>query len=317
MLDVHRLRLLRELHRRGTLAAVAAALGYSPSAVSQQLSLLEAEAGVPLLEKVGRGVALTAAARVLVGHADAVLAQLERAEADLAALHDDVTGTLRVASFQSVLFVLVPAALTRLARSHPALRVEIGQHEPGPAFSLLAAHDVDLVLGEEYPGYPQPRAADADDEDLVLDELRLAVPREGPWSGARSLADVAGAPWVVEPLGTEPGAWGVAECRRAGFEPDARISSPDVLLHVRLVETGHVVALLPDLAWAGRRPALRLVDLPTRPARRLFTRVRRGAAGRPAVRAFRRALREAAAEVGAGVAPGVTLTPGRRAAGPR
>ncbi|WP_375791724.1 LysR family transcriptional regulator [Kineococcus radiotolerans] len=316
MLDVHRLRLLRELHRRGTLAAVAAALGYSPSAVSQQLSQLEAEAGVPLLEKVGRGVALTAAARVLVGHADAVLAQLERAEADLAALHDDVTGTLRVASFQSVLFVLVPAALTRLARSHPALRVEIGQHEPGPAFSLLAAHDVDLVLGEEYPGYPQPRAADADDEDLVLDELRLAVPREGPWSGARSLADVDGAPWVVEPRGTEPGAWILAECRRAGFEPDVRISSPDVLLHVRLVETGHAVALLPDLAWAGRRPALRLVDLPARPARRLFTRVRRGAAERPAVQAFRQALREAAAGVAAGPAAG-SATPGRTARGPR
>jgi DNA-binding transcriptional LysR family regulator len=303
VLDVHRLRLLRELHRRGTLAAVAVALNYSPSAVSQQLSLLEAEVGVPLLEKVGRGVALTAPARLLVGHADAVLAQLERAEADLAALHDDVTGTLRVASFQSVLFALVPAALTLLTQRHPSLRVELSQREPDPAFSLLAAHDVDLVLGEEYPGYPQPRAVDADDEDLLLDELRLALPLEGPWSGARNLRDVAGAPWVVEPRDTEPGMWCLAECRQAGFEPDARISSPDVLLHVHLVETGHAVSLLPDLAWAGRRPALRLVDLPGHPVRRLFTRVRRGAAGRPAVQAFRQALREAAVSAADGPRP--------------
>ncbi|MFD0481625.1 LysR substrate-binding domain-containing protein [Kineococcus sp. GCM10028916] len=303
VLDVHRLRLLRELDRRGTLAAVAAALNYSPSAVSQQLSLLEAEAGVVLLEKLGRGVTLTAPARVLVGHADAVLAQLERAEADLAALHDDVTGTLRVASFQSVLFALVPAALTLLAQQHPALRVELSQQEPEPAFSRLAAHDVDLVLGEEYPGYPQRRGGDTDDEDLLLDELRLALPRTGPWSRARRLADVADAPWVVEPRDTEPGLWSLAECRRAGFEPDARISSPDVLLHVHLVETGHAVALLPDLAWAGRRPELRLVDLPGHPARRLFTRVRRGAAGRPAVQAFRASLREAAVSAAGGPRP--------------
>nr|WP_246315116.1 LysR family transcriptional regulator [Kineococcus aurantiacus] len=299
-MDVHRLRLLRELHRRGTLAAVAAAMSYSPSAVSQQLSQLEAEAGVPLLEKRGRGVVLTPAARLLVAHADAVLSQLERAEADLAALSREVSGVLRVASFQTVLFALVPGALTLLAARHPALRVVIDHREAEPAFSALAARDVDLVLGEEYPGLPHPRAADVDEEDLVHDALRLAVPATGPWSGVSRLEDLAGAPWVLEPVDTDPGRWVLARCRQAGFEPDVRVQTPDALLHVHLVETGHAVALLPDLSHAGRRPALRFADLPGHPARRLFTGVRRGAAGRPAVRAFRDALREVAREVAAG-----------------
>ncbi|PRY12069.1 LysR family transcriptional regulator [Kineococcus rhizosphaerae] len=297
MLDVHRLRLLRELHRRGTLAAVAAALSYSPSAVSQQLSQLEAEAGVPLLEKLGRGVVLTPAARLLVEHADVVLAQLEQAEADLAALAGEAVGTLRVASFQTVLFALVPDALTALAAAHPALRVVIDHREVEPAFSALAARDVDLVLGEEYPDAPHPRSASVHEEDLVHDELRVAVPLTGPWAGARALEDLAGAPWVLEPVGTDPGRWALARCRRAGFEPDVRVQTPDALLHVHLVETGHAVALLPDLSHAGRAPRVRVIDLPEHPARRLFTGVRRGAADRPAVRAFRSALRQVAQEV--------------------
>ncbi|MEZ0163280.1 LysR family transcriptional regulator [Kineococcus sp. LSe6-4] len=294
MLDVHRLRLLRELDRRSTLAAVAAALGYSPSAVSQQLSQLEVEAGVALLEKVGRGVVLTPAARVLVRHADVVLAQLERAEADLAALDGEVAGVLRVASFQTVLFALVPRTLSLLAERFPALRVVIDHREPATAFSALAARDVDLVLGEEYPDRPHPRSAEVDEEDLVHDRLRLAVPTGGPWAGATRIEDLAAAAWVLEPEGTDPGDWALARCRRAGFEPDVRIRTPDALLHVHLVETGHAVALLPDLVRAGPL-RLRVVDLPEAPTRRLFTGVRRGAGGRPAVRAFRTALREVAA----------------------
>jgi DNA-binding transcriptional LysR family regulator len=302
VLDVHRLRLLRELDRRGTLAAVAAALGYSPSAVSQQLSQLEVEAGTTLLERVGRGVVLTPAARVLVQHADLVLAQLEQAETDLAAMAGEVTGVLRVASFQTVLFALVPRTLTLLTERFPALRVVIDHREAAPAFSALAAHDVDLVLGEEYPDRPNPRPAEVDEEDLLHDRLRLLVPATGPWAGASRIEDLSTASWVLEPQGTDPGDWALARCRRAGFEPDVRIRTPDALLHVHLVETGHAVALLPELALAGR-PRLRVVDLPEDPTRRLFTGVRRGAGGRPAVQAFRAALREVAADRAVGRSP--------------
>jgi DNA-binding transcriptional LysR family regulator len=292
VLDVHRLRLLRELDRRGTLAAVARALSYSPSAISQQLAQLETETGVLLLDHVGRGVRLTAQARILVRHTEAVLERLELAEAELAASLTEVTGTVRVASFQSVMLALVPAALSLLAEQHPRLRIEISQQEPAPAFAGLLAHDFDLVLGEEYPEQPQPRLPGVDEEDLVDDEIRLALPPRGPWSHRPAgLADLADAPWVLDPADLAPGRWARALCRRAGFEPDVRFDSPDLLLQVHLVETGHAVALLPDLLWTERRHTLQLRHLPGRPTRRLFTGVRRGAARHPAVRAVRDGLR--------------------------
>jgi DNA-binding transcriptional LysR family regulator len=291
MLDIHRLRLLRELDRRGTLAAVARALSYSPSAISQQLTQLEAETGATLLEHVGRGVRLTEQARILVRHTEAILERLELAEADLARSMTEVTGTLRVASFQSVMLALVPAALSLLAVRHPGLRVQITHREADSAFAGLLAHDFDVVLGEEYPGLAQPRTPGVDEEDLTYDEMRFAVPPEGPWSRA-ALDQLAEAPFVFDPADIAPGQWARNMCRSAGFEPDVRFASGDLLLQVRLVETGHAVAFLPDLLWTDRSAGtVRLHHLPGRPRRRLFTGVRSGAGQQPRVRAFREALR--------------------------
>lgn len=117
--DVHRLRILREVRLRGTLAAVASALGYSPSAISHQLSILELETGATLLESVGRGVRLTPTALALVTHAENVLRELVRAEATVAAHRTDVVGTVRVATFQTAAWALVPAAVRSLAERHP------------------------------------------------------------------------------------------------------------------------------------------------------------------------------------------------------
>lgn len=300
MLDVHRLRLLRELERRGTLKAVAEALSYSPSAISQQLSQLEAETGVALLEPAGRGVRLTAQARILVAHTEIVLERLELAEADLRASLTEVGGTLRVASFQSVLLALVPAALTLLAEQHPSLRVEITHEEAGPAFAGLLAHEFDVVLGEEYPGLPQRPIEGVQTQLLALDELLLAVPTHGP--NARGgddadapvrLTDLADVPWALDPDDIPAGQWARTLCRSAGFEPDIRFASPDLLLQIHLVETGHAVALLPGLLLGtDRGHGMRVSRLPGRPHRRLMTGVRAGAARHPAVRAFRNALRQ-------------------------
>lgn len=290
MLDVHRLRLLCELDRLGTLAAVAKALNYSPSAISQQLSLLEKETGVVLLERVGRGVRLTPRGRILVGHGRAILERMEQAEAELAATMTNVTGTLEVASFQSVLLALAPGALSDLSTEHPGLRIQINQVEAEPAFAGLLAHRYDVVLGEDYPGMPLPRMTGIDEEDLLHDEMRLAVPASGPWHRER-LADLADAPFVFDPAGVVPGQWARFTCRNAGFEPDVRFVSGDLLLQVRLVETGHAAAFVPDLLWMDRpRGDLELHHLPGRPRRRLYTGVRSGSAAQPAIRAFRKAL---------------------------
>jgi DNA-binding transcriptional LysR family regulator len=311
MLDVHRLRLLCELDRRGTLAAVARALSYSPSAVSQQLSQLEAETGVTLLEPAGRGVRLTAQARILVDRAGEVFEGLEQAEAELRASLTEVRGTLRVASFQSVLLALVPVVLTGLAERHPGLRVEITQEEAGEAFAGLLAREFDIVLGEEYPGAAHPPVAGAPTQPLARDELFIVVPDHGPFARAAAdgipvtLSDLADVPWILDPDDTPAGHWARNACREAGFEPDVRYSGADLLLQLHLTERGHAVAMLPGLLLtAVPAPAARIRALPGRPHRSLTTGVRAGAAGDPAIRAFRSALRDAIRAAGLGSAAG-------------
>ncbi|MBP2406829.1 HTH-type transcriptional regulator GltC [Streptomyces netropsis] len=291
MFDLHRLRLLRELKHRGTLAAVAAALSYSPSSVSQQLSVLEKEVGVPLLEPVGRRVRLTEQGEILVAHTEAVLERLEQARAEVAGSLTGLTGTLRLAAFQTAALTLIPPTLTLLRTAHPALRVHVTEAEPEAALPALRARDFDLVIAEEYPGHPHPRHPELEEVDLSRDTLRLALPAgagEGP----------SGRPWVMEPEGTPARRWAMALCRDAGWEPDVRYESTDMLLHLRLVEQGHAAALLPDLLWCGRKPTVPLLELPGgRRSRRLFTVVRCGSSRHPAVLACREALARAARDL--------------------
>lgn len=294
MLSVSRLRVLRELHRLGTLAAVARALSYTPSAVSQQLAQLEREAGIPLLEHVGRGVRLTAEAQRLVEHTEVVLARLELAESELAGAHPATHGVLRVASFPSVVLSLIPRALTMLAASHPELVVEVTQREVEPAYAGLLAHDFDVILGEEYPGFPDAVIDGVDRADLVDDALRLAHPSSGPFAGATRLEQLKDAPWTLDPVDTALGRWALATCRAAGFEPRVRFESPDPLLHAHLVRTGHAVAFLPELIAAQHLGDARLLPLPGSPSRTLYTAVRTGRLRHPAIVAFREALAEAA-----------------------
>lgn len=297
VLNVMRLRMLCELHRRGTLAEVAQALSYTPSAVSQQLSLLERETGVTLFERVGRGVRLTDDAVGLVAHAEAVLARLEQAESELAAAQPQIRGTLRVASFQSVVVELAPPALTLLAERHPQLRVEISHREVGPAYSALLSHQFDVILGEEYPGLPDEIRVGVDRADLVRDRLCLAVPATGPWASVPTvLADLRAAPWALDPADSPTGAWGRAVCRAAGFEPPIAFENSDPLLQAHLVSSGHAVAFIPALIAGRHQGGVQLIGLPGDPHRTLHTAVRDGRAAHPAVRAFRAALAEVASE---------------------
>ena len=276
MLDLRRLRLLRELARRGTITAVAEALSYSPSAVSQQLTALEKETGVRLLEPAGRRVRLTPQADLLVAHTQVLLEDMERAEAELAQSLN-----------QTAVLALVPHALSQLARQHPSLRVEVTELEPELALPALIAGEFDLVLCEEYPGFPLPRPRETERHDLLTDELRLITPAR--WN-EQSLASLASRPFVLEPVGTTARQWATAACRQAGFEPDARYTTTDLQIHLRLVESGLAAALLPDLSGAGNRQDVTAHRLAGRPSRQIFTTVRSGAARHPKVQAFTTAL---------------------------
>jgi len=294
MLDVRRLRLLVELSRRGTLAAVAEALSYSPSSVSQQLALLEREAGVPLLVQVGRRVQLTPQALVLVEHGKAVLDRLEEAEADVARSLTAVGGTVRIAVFQSAAHAMVPQALTLLRTEHPALRVEVTEREPDAGLFEVSARDFDLVIAEQYPGHTRAHRDDLDRVHLAADAIRLALPAHPARSGTIGLAAASAMPWVLEPQGTASREWAEQLCREAGFEPDVRFETADLMAHIRLIRSGNAVGLLPDLVWAGEAPSVTLVDLPGHPEREVFSSTRLAAASRPAVVACRDALARAA-----------------------
>ncbi|WP_306912482.1 LysR substrate-binding domain-containing protein [Arthrobacter sp. B3I9] len=307
MLDVRRLRLLRELKIRGTLAEVAEALQYSPSSVSQQLALLEKEAGVVLLRKTGRRVQLTPQAEVLVAHTAQLLETLEQAEADLAASLTTVTGTVRIAVFQSAALALMPDALTRMLTSYPEVRIEMTQREPETALHETWARDFDLVIAEQYPGHAAPRYAELDRIRLTEDAIRLAAPPSSPSRPAvNSLADTAELAWVMEPRGAASRHWAEQACRSAGFEPDVRFETADLQAQIRLIESGNAVALMPDLVWTGRGTTAQLIRLPGDPHRTVFTSARRSGAKRPAILATREIL----AETAASISPATASPPG-------
>ncbi|MBN9183132.1 MAG: LysR family transcriptional regulator [Microbacterium sp.] len=301
MFDLRRLRLLHELALRGTLSAVAEALSYSPSTISQQLAQLEKEAGVPLFAPDGRRVRLTEHGMMLAAHAERALDLDERARAELESL--DVAGpggagagaagiaptTVRVAVLQTAVPSVLPDAMTLLSRRAPRVRLEVAQVPPEEGLFELSARRFDLVIAEQYPGHTRAHRAGLEREVLGVDPIRLALPPDDPATELAGLRDRA---WIMEPEGTAARQWATQQCRAAGFEPDVRFEIADLTAHVRLIAAGHAVGVLPDLVWAGGVPGVRLVDLPGAPARELFTAARESSTDRPSIRSVRDALRD-------------------------
>jgi DNA-binding transcriptional LysR family regulator len=294
MLDLRRLRLLRELSQRGTIAAVADALQFTPSAVSQQLAMLEREAGVPLLERAGRGVRLTDAALVLVEHAEALLERAALAEADLAAAAGTVMGRGRIAGFQSVIVHIAIPAVEALGRDAPRLRCEVVEAEPEQALPALALGDLDLVLGDEWQHQPWRLPAGLERHELLRDPVRLVMP-----AGHRAvrLGDLADEAWVTGHPGMAWEEMTRRTCRElGGFEPDIRHRANDATIALALVARGKAVTLLPELPLAGRE-----LDVAVRPigeiSRAIFAVTRAADVARPSTQALLAAVRDAAASI--------------------
>lgn len=296
MLDVQRLRLLRELADRGTIAAVAAALGYTASAVSQQLGTLEREAETSLLARTGRGVTLSPAGHALVRHADAVLAELERAEATLAAMRGTVAGPLRIGAYPTAARAVLPAALKTLARAHPDLDPAVREIDPAEVGAALRGGTLDVALVHVYDLAPGAPETGLDQAAVFVEDLHLAAPRS--WS---PLAPAAGvvvgwreAPWIIAPATTACGAMTRRVCADAGFSPRIRHVIDDFSAALELVAIGAGVALIPDLGIERRPRTVRFTAVPLR--RRTLAACRAGAGGHPAIVAFVAALRDAAGE---------------------
>ena len=300
MLELRRLRLLRELSERGTIAAVADALQFTPSAVSQQLAILEREVGVPLLERAGRGVRLTDPALVLVEHADALLERAALAEADLAAAAGTVTGRGRIAGFQSVSLRLALPAMEALARDAPRLRCELIEAEPEQALPALALGDVDLVLGDEWQHQPWRLPAGLERHELLRDPVHLILPARHPAARRHKdtvpLAELAGEAWTTGHVGMAWEELTQRTCREhGGFDPDIRHRTNDATVSLALVARGLAVTLLPDLVLPGRHPgiALRAIAEAT-VGRGIFAVTRASDAERPSTQALVAAVRDAA-----------------------
>lgn len=251
MLDLRRLRLLRELHARGTIHAAARSLGYTPSAISQQLAVLEREAGAKLLERTGRTVRLTDAGAALVRHAALLLDGVEAAEAEVAAIASGrPAGVVRVSAFQSAFLRIVAPAVAALAGTHPGIRVEVTETEVEEAVPALRLRRLDAVVGDEYSGQPRPVHGDLTRESLVQEQVRLVLPETHPLAGAPRvpMRRLAAAQWAACQPGTGHREMQIRACRDfGGFEPDLRYASDDFLILVEMVRTAGACALLPDL----------------------------------------------------------------------
>lgn len=295
-LDLRRLRLLRELRERGTLGAVAAALGYSPSAVSQQLAVLERETGAVLIERAGRGVRLTDAGQRLAEHASVLLAAAEVARADLASLAGEVRGTVRAAGLQSgTRRVLIPALATAQAE-HPQLRVEIAEAELEQALPELRLGGLDLLVSDEYDGNPRPRPSGLRFERLHEERLKLVLPARHPLAAGGGPVPVAALrqeAWAASAAGTGHHALVVSTCRTlGGYEPDLRYRSNDGDVQLALVRTAGAVALLPPLTLPDTDPALAVRDVAEAVVSRRLILLTRDQPATPALAAFLAAVRQ-------------------------
>jgi DNA-binding transcriptional LysR family regulator len=291
MLDVRRLLLLCDLSRLGTIAAVAAAHNYTASAVSQQLSALEREAGVRLLARTGRSVTLTVAGRILVRHGRVVLDELERAGASLAAVAQGLSGPLRIGAFPTAVRALLPAALVALGRAHPGLELMVTELDLAGVPGALGDRRIDVGLINDYDLVPAGPDPGLDDVPLHDEPVYLAVPQAWvPDGSGGGLGRLREAPWILATPGTVCHAVTVQLCRAAGFSPRGRHHADDFTTVLSLVAAGLGASVVPAMAVAGAAAGVRLEALPTR--RRTRVAYRKGAGGHPAVAAFVAAIRE-------------------------
>jgi DNA-binding transcriptional LysR family regulator len=292
-MDVNRLRALRELARRGTMAAAAEALFLTPSAVSQQVALLEQEAGVALTERRGRGVRLTPAGDALVAHAERIMVVLDEARSEMAQLRREIAGELRVAAFPTIASAVLPETVKALRAAFPRLDVVLEEMEPLDGLAALGSWRTDVALVDDLSA---PLAGQPDALGLVplaQDRLYALLPEAHALAGKRSLAmgELRGEAWAMD--STASAAFGdvvMDLCRRAGYEPRVNARCTGFEMVAAMVASGCSVSVVPGLRLLRPAPGLRAVRLRPEVRRQISVAYRRGERDHPAVAAFVRQL---------------------------
>jgi DNA-binding transcriptional LysR family regulator len=277
MLDVKRLRVLREVAARGSFSAAADTLYLSQSAVSQQVATLEREVGMPLLDRTSAGPKLTEAGRVLVEHADAVICRLEEAERELSAIAGLEGGEVRLASFPTASATVITQAVSEFGRRYPKVQVALFEAEPEQSLPRLRAGEIDLALTFDYPTLPERTDRDIERTHLLTEAMYVILPQGHPLAkGNRvQLTDLAEEPWLT---GVRPSSCGelvVSTCIDAGFEPHIAFESDDYHVLQGFVAAGLGVTLLPELALSTLRSDLVALAIePQAPERRVWAATR-------------------------------------------
>ncbi|RZU65787.1 DNA-binding transcriptional LysR family regulator [Microterricola gilva] len=312
MLDVRKLRMLAELDRLGTIAAVASSLHLTGPAVSMQLAALERELGVQLTEKRGRRLALTPAGALLAEHGRSIAGMLSLAEIDVRSVKDGVAGHYRIAAFPSSARTIVAALWRRLRESDGlGITIELVEMEPDAALPALAAGEVDLAIAHAYSNLPEQGGVELSAEPIAREPVWLAQRVEGGVSGARAggvaqatgptvdLADFAHADWLMPHAAWS---WSCAEmvqraCGLAGFEPRAVAVASDFSVLLALVDAGAGVALVPQLTVAHRPAGVSLHPLASPVYRTDFVVSRASSAADAGLATLRRLIAECAVEL--------------------
>jgi DNA-binding transcriptional LysR family regulator len=269
MLDVRRMRVLREVAARGSFSAAADALSYTQSAVSQQIAALEREAATKLVERSARGVRLTEAGRALVEHADVILARLADAEHELEAIAGLRGGRLRLCSFPSAGATIMPPAIARYRDRHPGVELSLDLAEPDDGVAKLKSGEVDIAMTITASGLCSYQGVD---ELHVLDDpMYVALPAGHPLAHKRNLrlSELAEEAWMLGSTGTCPDtSIFLRSCGAAGFEPRVAFESNDYLAIQGFVAAGMGVSFIPDLALVSVRDDIVIRSLGARPPMR-------------------------------------------------
>lgn len=291
MIDLSRLRVLVAVAHEGSVTAAAEALHYAQPSVSHQLAKLEAEVGMPLLQRMGRGIRLTEAGRLLVDRAESILAQVESVHAELDELAGMRAGRARLAAFPSALATLVPRAAALISTRFPGIELTLVEAEPPDALSALRNNDVDVALIFEHGDPPHRDRRDTVMTPLLVEPMYVVTPVDRSWDGPRAdLATYGGNRWIAgcercrEHL--------VAACGQAGFAPVVEFETDDYVAVQALVAAGLGVSLLPGLTLlANRNPGVRLDRVPE-----MRRQVMAAVHGKPPVSQPARVLLDALAE---------------------
>jgi DNA-binding transcriptional LysR family regulator len=297
MLDLRRLVALREVAIKGTVTEAARSLRFTPSAVSQQIALLERQAGVALVERHGRGIRLTDAAWSLVRRCDVIVAELARAEADLDAAKQSRTGSLVIGAFPTSGTSLVPTALHRFVARRPDVAIRLRELEPERSLPMLRAGELDLAICFECDLVPL--ADDGYEQETLFVEPMLLVhsPLRGDWKEPVDVASLRDERWIAPASDTAIHKLTVRACQHAGFEPEITSIWTDFQVVQSLAGQGFGVALVPELALdPPRTDAVQKRTSPQR-TRRVFAAWRPGTARAPLVETMIEDVRAAAADL--------------------